>query len=624
MSRLFLNVRDFVNGRSLRELIRKGARLVRREGMVGLLKLYRNLMSMNVGYGEWIRRYDTLSATDRELIREHIGRFSYRPLISVLMPVYNTPGEYLQQAIASVRNQLYPDWELCIADDASTLPCVRVILDKVVREDSRIRITYRGRNGHISAASNTALEMARGEFIALLDHDDELSEHALYHVAVALNENTKLDLLYSDEDKIDVKGRRFGHYFKSGWNPDLFHAQNLISHLGVYRRARALAIGGFREGYEGSQDWDFALRFAESLHSESIRHLPYVLYHWRAIAGSTASTIDAKQYAVTAGQRALQEAWWRRGVQADVIHVDAGHFSIRLPLSDPRPKVTVVICTLDRVDLLRQCINGITERTDYPDLEILIVDNGSLEPVVLDYLNSLRASRPVSVLLMPEAFNFSVLYNAAARHSAGDIVCLLSNHVLPIRTDWLQAMVAHALRPDIGAVGAKLLYPSGTIKHGGVLLDGVAAGHFGHLHRGYPGTASGYGNRAKLPHNVSAVTAACLVIRRAIWNEVGGMDENFAVAFNDVDFCLRIQEHGYRNLWLPQAELYHFESASRGQEGLPGRLERFEREVALLQERWGALLHNDPYWNPNLALNGERIGLATPPRIARPWLTTDA
>jgi len=621
MLRFLSNVLEFVNGRGVTELVSKGVRLARREGISGLSRLFRNLVSMDIGYGEWIRRYDTLSENDRVIIRQQIGRFSYRPVISVLMPVYNPPAEFLQRAIASVEKQLYPDWELCIADDASTLPHVRVILEKAICEDSRIRVTYRDRNGHISAASNTALGMAQGEFVALLDHDDELSEHALYHMAFALNEDQKLDLLYSDEDKIDVKGRRFGHYFKPDWNPDLFYAQNLICHLGVYRRERAVEIGGFREGFEGSQDWDFALRFAESIPSEHIRHLPYLLYHWRAIAGSTAITVDAKQYAVTAGQRVLQEAWRRRGVQADVEHVDTGHFFTRLPLPAPPPRVSVVVCTRDRVDLLRQCVNGIIDGTDYPDLEILIVDNGSKEPVTLDYLASLQSSGLARVLRVSGAFNFAALNNAAVCQSSGRVICLLNNDVLPIEVDWLSAMVAHALRPDIGAVGAKLLYPDGTIQHGGVLLDGVAAGH---LHRGWPGTANGYGNRARLPQNVSAVTAACLVVRKEVWDEVGGMDERFAVAFNDVDFCLRVQQRGYRNLWLPQAELYHFESASRGQEDTPEKIERFWGEVALLQECWGTMLKNDPSWNPNLALNGECIGLAVPPRVGKPWLSLDA
>lgn len=622
MHRLLLNARSFVKGRSLAELIGKGIRLIKREGVAGLKRLYRDLASMDISYEEWIRRYDTLTENDRHKIRQHIERLSYRPLISILMPVYNPPAEFLCAAIASVQNQFYSDWELCIADDASTQPHVRSLLEEVARTDPRIRATFRPTNGHISAASNTALEMACGEFVALLDHDDVLSEHALYHVVVALNENPKLDLLYSDEDKIDTKGHRFGHYFKPDWNPDLFFAQNLISHLGIYRRSIATEIGGFRKGYEGSQDWDFALRFVNTLSASRIRHLPYVLYHWRAIAGSTAVTIDAKQYAVSAGQRALQEVWWGQGIRAKVEPVSAGHFFTRLPLPDtPPPKVTIIICTRDRVDLLRHCVEGIVKETDYPNMEILIVDNESIEPATLQYLAALQESSLAHILAMPGPFNFAALNNVAVRQSQGGIICLLNNDVFPKRKDWLREMVAHALRPEIGAVGAKLLYPDDTIQHAGIFLDGIAAGH---LHLGYPATAAGYGNRARLPQNISAVTAACLVIRKAVWDEVGGMDENLAVALNDVDFCLRVMQQGYRNLWLPQAELYHYESASHGKEDTPEKRQRFEKEIAYLQERWGDLLCNDPYWNPNLALNGERIGLAAPPRIVKPWLATDA
>lgn len=620
MLRLLRNIRDFTQGRSLAELAFKGRRFAKREGLAGLKRLCNDIVSMGISYKEWIRRYDTLTEIDRKLIRQHIDRLPSQPLISVLMPVYNPPADFLRRAIASVQRQLYMNWELCIADDASILPHVRAILDQAAGEDARIRVAYRTHNGHISAASNTALEMARGEFVALLDHDDELAEHALYHVAVALNDNPGLDLLYSDEDKIDAKGRRFGHYFKPDWNPDLFHAQNLISHLGVYRLARALEIGGFREGFEGSQDWDFALRFTCSLPPERIRHLPYVLYHWRAIAGSTAIAIDAKQYAVSAGQRALQEAWRRRGIQADVEHVEAGHFHTRLQLPDP-PKVTVVICTRDSLDLLRQCIEGFIGQTDYPAIEIMIVDNGSWEAETLDYLTSLRRSGRARIHAMPGPLNFSAFNNAAVRLGTSDVVCLLNNNIRPKRADWLRLMVSHALRPDIGAVGAKLLYPNDTIQHGGIFLDGIATGY---MHRAYPATATGYGNRARLPQNVTAVTAACLVIRKEVWEEIGGMDENLAVAFNDVDFCLRVRARGYRNLWLPQAELYHYESASRGKDDTSDKRKRFENEIALLQERWGELLRNDPYWNPSLALSGERIGLAVPPRIGKPWLTGNA
>ncbi len=611
---------DFSRGRSLPELLGKGYRLLRREGYRGLVLLLSDIGHAGISYSRWVQKHDTLTAADRTAIRRHLESFEYTPLISILMPVYDPPAEFLEKAIASVRRQHYPFWELCIVDDSSTLQHVRTVLEAVKRQDERIRVVFRTTNGHISAASNDALAMARGDFVALLDHDDELAEHALYHVAVALNQNRALDLLYSDEDKIDAKGHRFGHYFKSDWNPDLFLAQNLISHLGVYRRRIALEIGGFREGFEGSQDWDFALRFIDAIPATHIHHLPHILYHWRTSSGSTAVSIDAKQYAASAGQLALQEAWQRQGKCAVIEPVAAGHFLTRLSLPKPPPKVTIIVCTRDRVGLLRQCIEGITTQTDYLNTEIMVIDNGSIDAVTLDYLELLRQDGHASVITLPGPFNFAVLNNYAVRQAQGEIICLLNNDVFPKRSDWLREMVSQALRPEIGAVGAKLFYPDGTIQHAGIFLDGVAAGH---LHLGYPSKAAGYGNRARLPQNLSAVTAACLVIRKEVWNAVGGMDEYFAIAFNGVDFCLRVMQRGYRNLWLPQAELYHYESASRGKEDTPEKRQRFAGEITLLQQRWGNLLANDPAWNPNLALNGERIGLASPPRVTKPWLNFD-
>ena len=616
IQRFLVNAYHFLGDQSPLVLISKGYRLLRREGHGGLRRIFMNLAGANIGYCEWIRCHDTLTEDEGRRINHHINSLPYIPLISVLMPVYNPPTDFLDKAIASVRRQLYPGWELCIADDASTDPQVRTMLEQAASEDSRIRVTFRPINGHISAASNTALAMSHGEFVALLGPVDELTEHALYHVIVALNDNRELDLLYSDEDKIDVKGKRFGHYFKPEWNPDLFLSQDLICRLGIYRRETAKSIGGFRPGYEGSQDWDFGLRFVEVIHADRIRHIPHVLYHWRSIEDLTEVEIDVKQHAIASAKAALQDHWRRRGIEPAIVSVSAGGFVTSLPLPVPAPKVSIIICTRNRVDLLRQCVVGIAQKTDYENIEIIIVDNGSDETGTLDYLAGLRASGVARILVHPIPFNFAELNNFAVQQAKGELICMLNNDVVPISSTWLTEMTAHALRQEIGAVGAKLYYPNDTIQHAGVLTNGVAAEH---LHLGYRRSDVGYGNRACLAQNLSAVTAACLVIRKSIWDDVGGMDEKFAVAFNDVDFCLRIDQMGYRNLWLPQAELYHYESASRGKEDTLEKRTRFLAEVDLLQKRWGSLLVNDPAWNPNLALNGKHIGLASPPRVTQPW-----
>ncbi len=608
-------LRGLVTGRKPIELITKACRLLRRDGLQGLWRVFGDLFG--ISYSHWIRCYDTLSDEDRNRIVHHVESLSYRPLISVLMPVYNPPAEFLLQAINSVRRQLYPHWELCIADDASSLPHVRQILEDARRADARIRINFRERNGHISAASNTALEMARGEFIALLDHDDELADKALYLVAVALNENSTLDLLYSDEDKIDARGRRYGHYFKPDWNPDLFFCQNLISHLGVYRTGLALKIGGFREGYEGSQDWDFALRFLDVTEREKIKHIPCILYHWRAIAGSTAVSVDAKSYAVDAAQKALEEYWQRKGAEVVVRHSDNGHFVSDFFVPSPSPTVSVLIPTRNHCELLRRCIEGICKRTSYPSIEIIVVDNNSDDSESQSYLQELQDKNIAHVLPYNGLFNYAAINNWAAQKASGHLLCLLKNDVEPIEPGWLHKMVGHALRPEVGAVGAKLLYPDGRIQHAGILLDGVAARHF---YCGWARNSAGYANRARLTQNYSAVTAECLVVRKQVWDEIGGMDaNNFPVAFNDVDFCLRVEQHGFRNLWVPDSVLYHHESASRGNDNTPDRQARFQAEVARLGDRWGSLLANDPAWNPNLELDGSRIRLAMPPRVRWPW-----
>lgn len=619
LGRFFSGMQDYSTGRNPAELALKGYKLLHREGFAGLRRIYRDILGID--YSEWIRRHDTLSADDRSAIRSHIKSMPYCPVFSVLMPVYNPPPLFLLRAIASVRRQLYPDWELCIADDASTDPSVRLLLEEVAVSDSRIRIVFRPVSGHISAATNSALELATGEFIALLDPEDELTEHALYHVAAALNDNRAVDLLYSDEDKIDAHGNRFGHYFKPDWNPDLFLGQNLISHLGVYQRRLAVEIGGFRNGYEGSQDWDFALRFTERVPASHIFHIPHILYHGRATRGSTAVPNGPKEYAVDAGRRALLDYWQRHCVSASVTPVEAGHFVTRLPLPANPPLVSIIVCTRNRKDLLKQCIDGVLERTDYSNVDLIVVDNGSDDISTLRYLASLDDSGKAQVIREDSPFNFAALNNLAVGRARGTVVCLLNNDIAPISPDWLGEMVANALRPEIGAVGAKLYYPDDRIQHAGVLLNGVAAEH---LHLGYPGRDPGYGGRAQVAQNFSAVTAACLVVRKPIWEKVGGMEESLAVTFNDVDFCLRVREIGYRNLWLPQAELYHHESASRGAENTPQKKARYAAEIALLHQRWKRLIEADPAWNPNLAHNGSSIRLASPPRIIKPWQVMDA
>lgn len=565
-------------------------------------------------YTEWVRRYDTLTDETRAMLLARTASLGQKPLISVVMPVYNPKPEWLIEAIGSVSKQIYPYWELCIADDASTDKAIRPILESYARADKRIKVVFRAQNGHISAASNSALELATGVWVALLDHDDLLSEHALFWVADAINQDPEARLIYSDEDKIDDVGRRLAPYFKCDWNADLFYSHNLITHLSGYHTALLREIGGFREGLEGAQDYDLALRCIERIETKQIHHIPRVLYHWRMHVESTAHSGDAKPYAMLAGERALNEHFQRRGVNAIASLLDFGMYRIRYSLPNTLPLVSLIIPTRNGLQLIQQCVESILKKTTYPNYEILIVDNGSDDPATLQYFNQLQAEARVRVVRDDRPFNYSALNNAAVKLARGELVGLINNDIEVISPDWLSEMVSHALRPGVGAVGAKLWYPNNTLQHGGAVLG--VGGVTGHSHKHLGHQQYGYFGRASLIQSFSAVTAACLVIRKTIFEEVGGLNEmELQIAFNDIDFCLRVREAGYRNIWTPYAELYHHESASRGAEDTTKKRERFAKEVRYMKQHWGEQLLNDPAYSPNLTLDHEDFSLAWPPRV---------
>lgn len=566
-------------------------------------------------YEAWVENYDSLTPHRIEQARAQSAGWAFKPLVSVLVPVYNTDEKWLRRCIESVQAQVYPRWELCLADDASPMPHVLRVIDEYARADKRIRVVRRPANGHISATSNSALALATGEYVALLDHDDELHPLALFEMVSALQSHRSWKLLYSDEDKIDLDGRRYDPYMKPDWNYDLLLSQNCISHFGVYQRQLVLDIGGFREGYEGSQDWDLALRCIERLKPDEIGHVPRVLYHWRAIPGSTAVAVDEKSYARTAGMRAVVEHLERMRINASVLEIEGrpGNFRVSYALPEPAPKISLIIPTRDGLHLLRRCIDSILTLTTYPDYEIVIVDNQSSEPDTLQYLSAVAVDPRVRVIAYDQPFNYSALNNHAVRQARGELIGLVNNDIEVISPDWLQEMAGHAMRPQIGAVGAMLYYPDDTIQHAGVVLGvhGVAAHAYCGKPRGYPGQMG----RAKLVQGISAVTAACLLIRRAVFDEAGGLDESMRVAFNDIDFCLRVRQLGYRNLWTPFAELYHHESATRGHEDSPEKQARFAGEVESMLMKWPGELLADPAYSPNLTLTGTPFELAFPPRV---------
>jgi len=574
-------------------------------------------VSFTAPYKVWLDLYDDHGAAavaGRALAAQLDG-----PKISVVLPVYNAPEKWLTKAIDSVVGQSYGNWELCIANDASTAPHVRRVLDRYGRDDARIKVIHRPVNGHISASSNSALELATGEWIALLDHDDELHPMALLEVAEAIRSNPQWRIIYSDEDKIDEKGRRFDPYMKSDWNYDLFLSHNCVSHLGVYHAPLIREIGGFTLGMEGSQDWDLALRAIERLGGDQIGHIPKVLYHWRAIQGSTALAPQEKDYAHDAGIRAIQAHLDRSGTGGRVESIPGlrGNYRVRYALPSPVPKVTIIIPTRDGVELLRACIESIHALTTYPDYEILVVDNQSSDRASLAYLAQLDEAGRARVIPYDAPFNYSRINNHAVAQASGSVMCFLNNDITVISPDWLQEMVGHACRPTTGAVGAMLYYPNDTIQHAGVVVGvhGVAAHAFSGRGRGDPG----HMGRGRLAQTLSAVTAACMVVCRDRFDQVGGFEPALEVAFNDIDLCLKLDAAGWRNIWTPFAELYHHESASRGLEDSLEKLARFQREIELMQERWGQRLTNDPYYSRNHTIDEEPFQLAFPPRAAWAW-----
>lgn len=565
-------------------------------------------------YPRWVREYATPSTAELEAMADESKRFVRQPLVSFITPVFNTPEPFLRAMFDSVIAQAYPQWELCLADDASTASHVRTVIEEYQARDPRIKVAWRETNGHISAASNSALGLATGDYVALLDHDDTIPPDALYWVVKEINHDADAALLYSDEDKLDFDGSQILPYFKCAWNYDLFLSHNLITHLGVYRTDIVRDIGGFRLGFEGAQDYDLALRFIERIEPSRIRHIPRVLYHWRMLRGSTAVGAGEKGYAAGRARLAVEEHLRRKGIAANVETIaDLAAQRVRYDIPQPASLVSIIIPTRNGEKLVRQCVESIRKKTTYAPYEIILVDNDSDMVGAIKYFRELGDQGIVRLLEDPQPFNFSRINNDAAAQARGEFLVFLNNDIEVITPEWLSEMVSHAQRPEIGAVGTKLWYPNDTIQHAGLVL---VAGLAGHAHRGRPRGNHGYFSRASLIQSLSAVTAACLCMRKKLFQELGGFDETLAVAFNDVDLCLRIQAAGYRNLYTPYAELYHHESASRGYEDTPEKRARFQKEADILRARWLPVLLSDPYYNPNLTLTGDPFLLAWPPRVA--------
>ncbi|MEJ8841051.1 glycosyltransferase family 2 protein [Lacibacter sp. H375] len=570
-------------------------------------------------YYQWFKHYDNILEEDKIAMQHLIKGFRHNPLLSIVMPVYNAPVYFLRKAIDSVLEQVYPNWELCIADDCSTLPEVKKTLSEYAKKDKRIKVTYRTQNGHISEASNSAIAISTGDFMVLLDQDDELRPHSLFMIADALNKNKNLALIYSDEDKIDENGLRYDPYFKSDWNPDLFSGQNMINHLAAYKMSIIKEIGGFRKGYEGSQDYDLALRFIERIETRQIHHISHILYHWRAIPGSTATETASKGYAYKAGLKALQDHIARTNTNAVAEENINFSYRIRRQLPEKKPLVSIIIPTKDKIDILNTCLQSILSKTSYPNYEIIIIDNNSETEAAHYYFKKMQEqTRSIKVYNYNKEFNFAAIMNYGVNLANGEVVVLLNNDTEVINDDWLTEMTSHTLRKECGAVGAKLYYPDNCIQHAGVF---VCEGHPGiHVFCRQNRNEPGYFNRLHLVQNYIAVTAACLAVRKNLYLKAGGLDEaNLKVAYNDVDFCLKLHDMGYQNVWTPFAELYHYESLSRGSDFDEKNIERFKREHSYMLKKWDRLIKKDPYFNLNLSSDTYKIKFSYPPKVLYPW-----
>lgn len=539
-------------------------------------------LALNEQYQLWLMRNALTPARLRDL-RKRAQALTYRPLVSIVVPVYNPDPSWLRDAVESVRSQIYDNWELCLADDCSTRDGVHKTLREYAAQDARIKVTFRDANGGISAASNSALELATGEFIGLLDHDDEITPDALLEVVSLLNKQPDLDYIYTDEDKKDPDGRRIDPFFKPDWSPDLHRCINYVTHFSVYRTNLVRELGGFTLGLEGSQDYDLVLRVTEQ--TSRIAHIAKQLYSWRMVPGSAAISTSAKDYAYTAAKRAISDHLRRTGTRARVADgFRKGYLRVQYELLD-EPRVAIIIPTRDKVGMLRRCIDSIRNKSSYNNYEIIIINNQSSEPATLEYLRTFDGR----VIDYPHEFNYAEQMNLGVKEAGCEYVLFLNNDTEVITPGWVEAMLEHAQRPEVGAVGVRLTYPDGRVQHEGVYI-GCLGGTADHLDY----RANDYFSLGDCVRDLSAVTAACMMTRASVYQEVGGFDSDLRVAYNDVDFCLKLREKGYLVIYTPFAELRHEEGGTRG------RLHPQENED-LFRKRWRGF--RDPYYNPNFDLD---------------------
>ena len=578
--------------------ILKGIRYLRHFGWKEFrIRLAERMEPEEVPYGPW---YEDYRVKPEELKQQKKRRWKQEICFSIAVPVYRTPETFLRQMIESVTGQSYGNWELCIANGSPDDKKVRTVLEEYAGRDPRIRVKNLENQG-IAGNSNAALAMAKGDYVGFLDHDDLLAPNALYEAAAYLEKYPQTDMLYTDEDKVtEDLSVHFQPHLKPDFNLDLLRSNNYICHFLIVKRTLALRAGEFRQEYEGAQDYDFVLRCADQ--ACRIGHVPEILYHWRTSRSSTADNPASKMYAYDAGKRAIEAHLQRRGEKGEVsLKKDLGFYRVVYPVKK-QERISVVIPSKDQWETLKACLDSIREKTTYPDYEIIVVENNSREPETFEYYKTIDGRDNIRVITWDKPFNYSAINNFGIRHASGQYVICLNNDIQVITGGWMEELLGVCQREEVGVVGAKLYYPDDTIQHAGIVvgIGGIA----GSLFVGMKRERSGYLHKASLMQDLSAVTAACMMVKKKAFEEAGGFEEKLAVAFNDVDLCLKIREKGYLVVYDPYVEMYHYESKTRGREDTKEKVRRFQGEIEYMRTRWiGILKEGDPCYNKNLSLS---------------------
>ena len=589
----------------------KGLRYWRNQGSRALvdkmISKVKTASTREIPYQKWIIRH---LPGNKELEKQRREKFDYQPKISIVVPLYKTPEKYLLQLVESVKAQTYPNWELCLSDGSGENSPLTSFLKSLEAGDERIKVAYNEQALQISENTNAGIEIATGAYIAFADHDDELTPHALFECVKALNKDRKIRLIYSDEDKMSMDGHKFFQpHFKPDYNPDLLCTVNYICHLFVVQREILDQVGTFRKEFDGAQDYDFIFRCVEAVDPSEIYHITKILYHWRCHEDSTAENPESKTYAFEAGKRAIEEHYHRTGIKAEVYQGEfLGLYRTRF-LRDYDPLISIIIPNKDHIEDLRRCMDSIDQKSSYKNYEYIIVENNSTDEKTFQYYKNLEEENPKAhVVYWDKEFNYSAINNYGATFAKGEYILLLNNDTEIINETCLEELLGYCMRSDVGAVGARMYYEDDTIQHAGVVIGfGGIAGHCFVLQ---PRGTTGYCHRIICAQDYSAVTAACMLVKKSAFDEVGGLTEELAVAFNDIDFCMKLREAGYLIVYNPYAELYHYESKSRGLEDTPEKVARFNKEMQIFERRWPDILRNgDPYYNPNLTLKSQDFSL---------------